>query len=76
MGLVSANESVTMLSRSLDGGVTWEQMGELPKFMTQLYVLPRRDWLLATTMIGDMHVSSDDGRTWMRQPPGVPMSPQ
>jgi hypothetical protein len=74
MGLVSANESITMLSRSRDGGATWEQMGELPKFMTQLYVMPRPGWLLATTMIGDLHVSSDDGRTWKRQPPAVASS--
>lgn len=64
IGVFSAKDSVSTLLKSEDGGKTWSPTGELPKFMTALYILPRKGWLAANTLVGDLYVSNDDGKTW------------
>ncbi|TDR79731.1 hypothetical protein DFP86_10795 [Paludibacterium purpuratum] len=67
IGLFEKDSTVSLM-KSDDGGNSWSPQGELPKFMTDLYVLPRMGWLAVKTQVGDLYLSSDDGKTWRFSP--------
>lgn len=67
IGAFSAANTVMSLMKSQDGGATWTSMGELPKFSTRLYALPKPGWLLLSTQLGQLYSSSNDGKSWAPQ---------
>ncbi|MGH8618045.1 MAG: WD40/YVTN/BNR-like repeat-containing protein [Burkholderiales bacterium] len=61
---LTESSSVSWLLKSENGGETWTLMGELPKYMSAIHILPKPGWLLLTTRAGSLYISNDDGKTW------------
>jgi len=61
-------DSGNRIERSDDGGVSWASVGEA-KPRERLLALPKSRWLLSSTPVGELSVSSDDGATWERLRP-------
>lgn len=51
------------LTRTLDGGRTWQAVGELPMGTNWLYVLPGQELLMATEL-GRLYSSQNNGKNW------------
>jgi hypothetical protein len=55
-----------MIERSDDGGFTWSQVGRvrLNRGTVGLFALPKPQWLLSSSPVGELWVSRDDGTSW------------
>jgi photosystem II stability/assembly factor-like uncharacterized protein len=63
-GIFVGAEDSSALLKSSDGGQSWVNMGQLPRFAMNVHLLPRPGWLMLNDIAGNTHFSNDDGKTW------------